>query len=113
VRLRDGLRSRLPLSNASRIEVDHLDPYDHQRPSAGGQTTASGLVSVGAREHHLKTDGALAVAGDANDELVYRTHTGHAYFSWPEPWEERPRVVEMELPSRPRRDAPDHGEPPF
>ena len=116
VKLRDGLRSRLPVSNATRLEIDHLEPYDHDRPARGGQTTAAGLAAVGVREHHLKTDGALAVTGDANGELAYTTHTGHTYFSWPEPWEEPPRLVDLTdvLPRQRRARAPaDLGEPPF
>lgn len=88
VTLRDGMRSRLPSSSSTRIELDHVQPYDHEDPPAGGQTTPSGLACAGLREHHLKTDGALSVVGDANGPLTYRTHTGHAYVSWPEIWAE-------------------------
>lgn len=91
VRLRDGLRSRLPSSSTTRTELDHVTPYDHDDPSAGGQTTPADLASAGQREHHLKTDGALHVTGNANDRLVYRTHTGHEYESWPEVWHD-PRL---------------------
>jgi hypothetical protein len=76
-----------------------------EEPAAG--------VAVGVREHHLKTDGALAVAGDANGELAYTTHTGHTYFSWPEPWEEPPRVVDLALVLPERRKVAELGEPPF
>ena len=82
------MRSRLPSSSSTRIELDHVQPYDHDDPSAGGQTTPSGLACAGLREHHLKTDGALTVVGDANGPLTYRTHTGHTYVSWPEIWAE-------------------------
>ncbi|MFL6098372.1 MAG: hypothetical protein ACJ71T_00280 [Actinomycetales bacterium] len=88
VALRDGMRSRLPSSSSTRVELDHVQAYNHDDPSAGGRTTPSGLACAGLREHHLKTDGALTVVGDANGQLRYRTHTGHTYVSWPEIWAE-------------------------
>lgn len=88
VALRDGLRSRLPSSGATRTEIDHVLAYDHANPRSGGQTTPSNLALLGQREHHLKTDGALEVSGDANGALVYRTYLGRTYVSWPEIWQE-------------------------
>ena len=39
VRVRDGHRSRFPTSNAARNELDHVQPFDHREPAAGGPTT--------------------------------------------------------------------------
>jgi hypothetical protein len=86
VRLRDGLRSRLPIEGGRVMEIDHVVPYDHDRPERGGATTASGLQSLGRRGHHLKTDGVLRVSGDANGALTFRTRTGQQFVSWPEDW---------------------------
>jgi hypothetical protein len=86
VRLRDGLRSRLPIEGGRLVEIDHVVPFDHARPELGGATTPSGLQSLGRRGHHLKTDGVLTVTGDANGALTFRTRTGHELVSWPEDW---------------------------
>jgi hypothetical protein len=104
VRLRDGMRPRLPSSNVRRVELDHVVPYNHGQPTAGGRTTASGLASAGLREHHLKTDRLLTVSGDANGMLTYTTHTGHSYVSWPEVWDDPPTFVDVG--PRARRSGP-------
>ena len=94
VRARDGHRTRLPVSNATHIELDHVDEYDHGDPRAGGPTTPTNLASVGAREHHLKTDRVIDVTGDANDSLTITTPAGRTYDSDPaqiaDPWGEPP-----------------------
>ena len=51
VKVRDGYRSRLPISGASRVEGDHIVPFDHGRPAAGGATTPANLQSLGHRDH--------------------------------------------------------------
>ncbi len=83
VKVRDGQRSRFPVGNATHLELDHLLPYDRVRPTAGGPTTPRNLASEGQFGHHLKTDGAIAVAGDANSVLTYRGRSGRAHRSWP------------------------------
>jgi hypothetical protein len=113
VTLRDGLRSRLPSSQVRRVELDHVEAYDHERPARGGQTTAADLASVGLREHHLKTDGALIVKGNANGPLTFRTHTGKEYFSWPEVWETPVRFLEADIAVPTQRVEQHHGDPPF
>ncbi len=114
VMLRDGMRSRLPSSNVRRIELDHVQPYDHERPDRGGQTTAADLACAGLREHHLKTDRMLSVAGDANGPLTYTTHTGHQYVSWPELWEDPPVFANVEPARRHRPEATVAlGDPPY
>jgi 5-methylcytosine-specific restriction endonuclease McrA len=95
VRLRDGLRSRLPIEGGAITEIDHVVPYDHEHPERGGTTTPSGLETLGRRGHHLKTDGVLTVTGDANGALTFRTRTGHEYMSWPEDWGEEPGEGEV------------------
>jgi hypothetical protein len=121
VKLRDGLRSRLPFSDAVQIELDHIRPYDHDQPTRGGQTTPSDLASAGLREHHLKTDGALTVSGDANGALSFTTHARRWYVSWPELWEDPPTYVEgPRLPDQHRQHSHhspdrrrDNGDPPY
>jgi hypothetical protein len=114
VMLRDGMRSRLPSSNVRRIELDHVQAYNHETPARGGQTTAADLACAGLREHHLKTDRMLSVAGDANGPLTFTTHTGHAYVSWPELWEDPPVFTNVERPQRHRLEATAAvGDPPY
>jgi hypothetical protein len=86
VAARDGYRSRLPVSGASRIETDHVVAYDHARPPQGGPTTPSNLQSLGHRDHRWKTIGTLRVTGNANDVLEIRTPAGKTYLSYPEPY---------------------------
>lgn len=94
VRSRDGHRTRLPISNATHLELDHIDEYHHGNPLAGGPTTPDNLASVGTREHHLKTDRLLDITGDANNTLTITTPSGRTYDSDPaqcaDPWGEPP-----------------------
>jgi hypothetical protein len=86
VRARDGHRSRLPTSCATRLELDHLRPYDRRRPDLGGPTSSGNLASGGLRDHHLKSDGALVVTGDANGTLTITAPSGRSYPSHPYPY---------------------------
>jgi hypothetical protein len=106
VKLRDGLRSRFPGSNASRLELDHIVRYRHDDPDCGGPTTAANLSSEGLRDHHLKTDGAITVVGDANGPLTYRGRSGHSHLSWPH------QYLDV-LPDEPVPKPPDTGDPPY
>ena len=38
VRARDGQLSRLPISYASHLELDHIEEFDHGDPPSGGPT---------------------------------------------------------------------------
>jgi hypothetical protein len=83
VRARDGHQTRFPTSCSSRLELDHVRPYDHACPTAGGRTEARNLSSVGKRDHQLKTDRLLQVSGDANGPLALTTPSGRTYLSYP------------------------------
>lgn len=83
VRARDGGQSRFPTSAATRLELDHVQPYRHLHPTAGGQTGPSNLVAAGKRDHQLKTDRLVTVTGDANARLTYTTPAGRTYVSYP------------------------------
>ncbi len=83
VKIRDGHRSRFPGSNATHLELDHITPYQHDHPHTGGPTTAANLDSNGQRDHHLKTDQAITITGNANGPLTYQGRTGHHHLSWP------------------------------
>ena len=122
VRVRDGFRSRFPVpGDGRRFELDHLQPFDHRDPASGGRTTAANLATGGLRDHHLKTDGAILVSGDANATLTYRGRTGRSYTSEPYQYLEpqrRPGPSERHGPPEhhgppERDDSPDGPDPPF
>ena len=83
VRARDGHTTRHPTSNATHLELDHIHPYDHARPHRGGPTTPPNLASTGQRDHHLKTDAALHLTGNANHDHTITTPSGRTYPSPP------------------------------
>jgi hypothetical protein len=83
VRVRDGHRSRFPTSGAARTELDHVAAFDRRDPAGGGPTSARNLASAGRLDHHLKTDGALSVSGDANGSLTFETSAGRRFTSFP------------------------------
>jgi hypothetical protein len=98
VRVRDGLTSRFPGSTATQVELDHILRYRWDDPDLGGPTKAANLGSVGQREHHLKTDGAITAVGDANGPLIFRGRAGRDHLSWPHQY---------------REPAADNGDPPY
>ena len=93
VAARDGYRSRLPVSGANRIEIDHVIAYDHTEPARGGPTTPSNLQSLGHRDHRWKTIGKLRITGNANGVLEIRTPAGKRYPSYPEAYHEPVRPL--------------------
>lgn len=118
---RDGYASRFPTSTTRRrIELDHIDEFDHANPVAGGSTSPDNLAVEGLREHRLKTDRGFFVSGDANGCLTYRTRSGRTYDSWPQqhmrPIPGLGLNAPLDPPWRPKptRPPPDYdGEPPF
>ncbi len=118
---RDGMQSRFPTSTTRRrVELDHIEEFDHDDPAAGGQTTPANVATEGLREHHLKTDHGFFVSGDADGCLTYRTRLGRTYYSWPhqhmrpvDPPDEPGREVGPASPSARCSPPPDYGDPPF
>lgn len=114
VAARDGYRSRFPVPGGTTgLELDHVDPFDGHDSRRGGPTTAANLVTAGLRDHHLKTDGALSVRGDANGVLIFRGRAGRDALSEPflylDPGAELPPDAAADVP-KPREAGPD---PPF
>jgi hypothetical protein len=122
VKVRDGQRSRFPGSSAGHVELDHIIRYQHSDPTAGGPTSSGNLGTDGLWDHHLKTDGAITVEGDANGPLTYGLRGGRRHLSWPHQYldpadpaerererEEREERGELEE----RRPDDDFGDPPF
>jgi hypothetical protein len=105
VRARDGHLSRMPTSTVTRLELDHVRPYDHPHPAGGGATAANNLASLGKRDHQLKTDGVLRVVGDANGRLEFFGRSGRRYPS-------DPHLYAVPTEAERRQDM-GHGHPPY
>ena len=68
---------------ASKCDLDHVVPFNHADPAAGGQTTAAGQLPY-CRFHHLlkhHTDWTPHLQPDMT--VVWTTATGHAATSYP------------------------------
>ncbi len=71
---------------ASRCQVDHVVPYDHSEPEAGGRTESGNLAVLCIHHHRLKTHGGWVVSDArarrrrlalaAGPPLPARGHTG-------------------------------------
>jgi len=70
---------------AARCDLDHVRPFNHQRPEAGGPSTPDNLHALCRRHHRMKTLGAWNVTRDeATDTTVWTAPTGHVYTTRPE-----------------------------
>jgi hypothetical protein len=68
---------------AARCDLDHVQPFDHENPNAGGLTTAENLQALCRRHHRLKTGRRWSVVRDAQDATVWTAPTGHVYTTRP------------------------------
>ena len=68
---------------AWKCELDHVDPYNHTNPAAGGQSTLSGLLPACKWHHLLKhhTNWTPHLREDLS--VVWTTNTGHRSTSHP------------------------------
>lgn len=57
---------------AESAEVDHIIPYNHDDPSAGGLTVFGNLHPLCKKDHQAKTDGKFTVTMSDCGELEYR-----------------------------------------
>ena len=64
---------------AARCDLDHITPYNHQRPENGGTTVPENLHALCRRHHRLKTAGLWTVQRASQGETVWDTPTGHRY----------------------------------
>lgn len=64
---------------AQRCDLDHITPFNHHRPEAGGLTVPENLHALCRRHHRLKTAGSWNVARGAEGETVWSAPTGHRY----------------------------------
>ncbi len=81
VRLRDR-HCRFPgcAMPAQRCDLDHIQPFDHHKPEAGGPTTPENLQALCRHHHRLKTAGAWNVQRTDDGTTVWTsTGTGRTY----------------------------------
>nr|WP_240394016.1 HNH endonuclease signature motif containing protein [Corynebacterium lactis] len=50
--------------DATRCDIDHIEPYNHESPDAGGKTDTRNLHCLCRRHHNLKTSGLWDVTRD-------------------------------------------------
>ena len=90
-----------------RCDIEHLEPFDHDDPKAGGQTTTANTALVCRRHHRLKTAGEHSYRKRPDGGVVWTDHTDHDHIGHPpDRWGE---------PARPERAAPHppDADPPF
>ncbi|MFD9203925.1 DUF222 domain-containing protein [Streptomyces anthocyanicus] len=70
---------------ARRCDLDHVRPFDHDRPERGGPTTPSNLQPLCRRHHRLKTHhpGWRVVRNPRSGAAVWTAPTGHRYVNRP------------------------------
>jgi hypothetical protein len=104
---------------AYRCDLDHVDPFDHQDPAAGGRTTLGNIMPMCKFHHLLKhhTDWTPHLQPDLS--IHWTTTTGHEAishpreFTLPGEWDRPPppakqAAAEPHPPAEP--DCPDPGE---
>lgn len=86
VRGRDGC-CRFPGCGvpAHKCDIDHIQPYDHENPGAGGPTDTANLHCLCRTHHNLKTSRLWDVTKLADDTEIWSSRTsGETYVSVPE-----------------------------
>lgn len=64
---------------AARCDLDHIAPYNHQRPENGGATVPENLHALCRRHHRIKTAGLWTVERASDGETVWNAPTGRRY----------------------------------
>ncbi|WP_095757022.1 HNH endonuclease signature motif containing protein [Streptomyces xinghaiensis] len=71
---------------AHRCDLDHIQPFNHQDPQAGGATEPDNLMPLCRRHHLLKHRTAWQVQRNPDTgEVTWTAPTGHAYTNPPQP----------------------------
>ncbi|MET7936018.1 DUF222 domain-containing protein [Streptomyces sp. NPDC005322] len=70
---------------AHRCDLDHVEPFNHDKPSAGGQTTPENLGPLCRRHHLMKTHHpGWSLERDASTGIAtWTAPTGHTYINRP------------------------------
>ncbi|MEZ0065342.1 hypothetical protein ABIA32_001338 [Streptacidiphilus sp. MAP12-20] len=65
---------------AARCDLDHVRPFDHENPQAGGPTTPENLIALCRRHHLTKHRAGWQVHHDpATNTVTWTAPTGHTY----------------------------------
>jgi hypothetical protein len=66
---------------ACRCDLDHVEPFNHDCPQHGGQTTKENLIPLCRHHHQIKTAGSFTVKVIVPGRSVEWTsqHTGRTY----------------------------------
>lgn len=57
--------------DATKCDIDHIQPYNHENPAAGGATSTHNLHSLCRRHHNMKTAGLWNVERDIDGVEVW------------------------------------------
>ncbi|WP_051723537.1 HNH endonuclease signature motif containing protein [Streptomyces albus] len=69
---------------AHRCDLDHIQPFNHQDPKAGGPTVPDNLMPLCRRHHLLKHRAGWEVERDpSTGEVRWTAPTGHTYTNPP------------------------------
>ncbi len=69
---------------AHRCDIDHIQPFNHQQPEAGGLTEPDNLMTLCRRHHRVKHQTPWSVQRDtATGHLTWTTPTGHHHTRTP------------------------------
>ncbi|WP_235534759.1 HNH endonuclease signature motif containing protein [Nocardioides sp. Soil777] len=82
--------------NARLCDLDHVIPYDHEKPEDGGPTATDNLAPLCRRHHRLKTRGRWRYEMTEPGVFVWTSPLGHTYLrdhtgsrpigrAWPDP----------------------------
>jgi len=103
---------------AARCDLDHVEPFDSDRPLAG-QTRASNLHPVCRAHHNAKTHGGWMTRRDDGGSITWTAPSGHDYTVAPQPTDpavppspNTHRTPASRATSR-QRSAPPDDPPPF
>jgi hypothetical protein len=67
-----------------RCDLDHVQPFNHHEPGAGGRTTITNLEPACERHHLLKTHGGWTYHRNPDRSLTFTSPTGSTYHNPPE-----------------------------
>ncbi|WP_257231957.1 HNH endonuclease signature motif containing protein [Streptomyces sp. Rer75] len=70
---------------AHRCDLDHVEPFNHDNPTAGGQTTPDNLTTLCRRHHLMKTHhpGWALKRDSESGTTTWTAPTGHTYTNHP------------------------------
>jgi hypothetical protein len=69
---------------AHRCDLDHIHPYNHHNPAAGGATVPNNLTPLCRRHHRLKHTSNWTITRDTDTgTITWTAPTGHTYTTIP------------------------------